>query len=207
MHTGAIDFTHSADEPLRTYRMALRGQGQSYQDPAGLLRAEPGTPAEVEIDLEWTTDGTPYQYRIATRYEIPCTVTGSVTIDGRRYTLDSVPGQRDHSWGVRDWWSMDWLWSALHLDDGTHLHAVDIKIPGVPPVGIGYIQDRGGDGHRVANHRSGSRHSTPMDCPSARRWRSSPEVSRRPSTCADMRRYAWSPRTGGSANSRGCGPP
>ncbi len=144
VHTGAIDFTHSADEPLRTYRMALRGLGQSYQNPAGLLRAEPGTPAEVEIDLEWTTDGTPYQYRIATRYEIPCTVSGSVTIDGQRYTVDSVPGQRDHSWGVRDWWSMDWVWSALHLDDGTHLHAVDIRIPGVPPVGIGYVQDRGG---------------------------------------------------------------
>jgi hypothetical protein len=144
VHTDAVDFTHSAAEPLRTYRMTLRGQGRSYQDPAGLLRAEPGTPAEVEIDLEWTTDGTPYQYRITTRYEIPCTVTGSVTIDGRRYTLDAVPGQRDHSWGVRDWWSMDWIWSALHLDDGTHLHAVDITIPGIPPVSIGYVQDRGG---------------------------------------------------------------
>src|SRR6201999_979128 len=143
VRTGAIDFTHSADEPLRTYRMVLRGQGQSYQDPAGLMRAEPGTPAEVERDLEWTPDGTAYQYRIATRYEIPCTVTGSATIDGRRYTLDSVPGQRDHSWGVRDWWSMDWIWSALHLHDGTHLHAVGITIPGVPQVSVGYIQDRG----------------------------------------------------------------
>ncbi|HWF70951.1 MAG TPA: phosphotransferase, partial [Mycobacterium sp.] len=54
------------------------------------------------------------------------------------------PGQRDHSWGVRDWWSMDWVWSALHLDDGTHLHGVEIRIPGVPPVGIGYVQDRVG---------------------------------------------------------------
>ena len=144
LQTGAIDFTHAADDPLRTYRIALRGHGQSYPDPAALLRAEQGVPAEVAIDLEWTTDGTPYQYRLATRYDIPCTVSGSVTIDGHRYTVDSVPGQRDHSWGVRDWWSMDWVWSALHLDDGTHLHAVDIRIPGVPPVGIGYVQDRGG---------------------------------------------------------------
>jgi Ecdysteroid kinase-like family len=144
LQTGAIDFTHSADDPLRTYRIALRGHGQSYPDPAALLRAEQGAPAEVAIDLEWTTDGTPYQYRLTTRYEIPCTVSGTVTIDGHRYTVESVPGQRDHSWGVRDWWSMDWVWSALHLDDGTHLHAVDIRIPGVPPVGIGYVQDRGG---------------------------------------------------------------
>ncbi|MFY9767659.1 MAG: phosphotransferase [Mycobacterium sp.] len=144
LQTGAIDFTHSADHPLRTYRIALRGHGQSYADPAALLRAEQGAPAEVAIYLEWTTDGTPYQYRLTTRYEIPCTVSGTVTIDGHRYTVDSVPGQRDHSWGVRDWWSMDWVWSALHLDDGTHVHAVDIRIPGVPPVGIGYVQDRGG---------------------------------------------------------------
>ncbi len=38
---------------------------------------------------------------------------------------------------------MDWVWSALHLDDGTHLHGVDIRIPGLPPVGIGYVQKGG----------------------------------------------------------------
>ena len=144
VNTSAIDFTHAARDPLRTYRVALRGHGQSYGDPGALLREEDGEPVDVAIELEWTTDGTPYQYRVATRYEIPCTVTGSVIVDGRRYTLDAVPGQRDHSWGVRDWWGMDWLWSALHLDDGTHLHGVDLKIPGIPPMSVGYIQDRSG---------------------------------------------------------------
>jgi hypothetical protein len=38
---------------------------------------------------------------------------------------------------------MDWVWSALHLDDGTHLHGVDIRIPGAPPFGIGYVQQPG----------------------------------------------------------------
>jgi Ecdysteroid kinase-like family len=144
LQTGAVDFTHSVGDPLHTYRIGLHGRGQSFPDPAALLRGEQGTPVEVAIDLVWSTDGTPYKYRLTTRYEIPCTVSGTVTADGRRYTIDSVPGQRDHSWGVRDWWGMDWIWSALHLDDGTHVHAVDIRIPGVPPVGIGYVQDRGG---------------------------------------------------------------
>src|SRR5271166_1858927 len=144
LQTGAVDFTHSVGDPLHTYRIGLHGRGQSFPDPAALLRGEQGTPVEVAIDLLWTTDGTPYKYRLTTRYEIPCTVSGTVTVDGRRYTIDSVPGQRDHSWGVRDWWGMDWIWSALHLDDGTHVHAVDIRIQGVPPVGIGYVQDRGG---------------------------------------------------------------
>jgi hypothetical protein len=144
LRSAAVDFTHEVGDPLHTYRVTLHGRGQSYPDPAALLRGEPGTPVEVSIDLTWSTDGTPYKYRLTTRYEIPCTVSGTVTVDGRRYSFDAVPGQRDHSWGVRDWWSMDWLWSALHLDDGTHLHAVEIRIPGVPPVSIGYLQDRGG---------------------------------------------------------------
>ena len=144
LQTGAVDFTHSVGDPLHTYRIGLHGRGQSFPDPAALLRGEQGAAVDVAIDLVWSTDGTPYKYRLTTRYEIPCTVSGTVTVDGRRYSIDSVPGQRDHSWGVRDWWGMDWIWSALHLDDGTHVHAVEIRIPGVPPVGIGYVQDRGG---------------------------------------------------------------
>jgi hypothetical protein len=35
---------------------------------------------------------------------------------------------------------MDWIWSALHLDDGTHLHGVNIRIPGAPAFSIGYVQ-------------------------------------------------------------------
>ena len=49
-------------------------------------------------------------------------------------------GQRDHSWGVRDWWSAEWMWSAAHLEDGTHLHGVEFRLPGAPPVGVGYSQ-------------------------------------------------------------------
>jgi hypothetical protein len=125
---------------LQTYRVEVRGRGQAHVDPSALLRGEPGTPVEIAIDLTWATDGTPYQYRLTTRYEIPCTVSGTVTVDGSRYHIESVPGQRDHSWGVRDWWSMDWMWSALHLDDGTHVHGLSVRIPQTPALGVGYLQ-------------------------------------------------------------------
>lgn len=95
------------------------------------------------MELVWDTDGTPYQYRLTPRYEIPCTVSGTVTVDGTSYQLNRVAGQRDHSWGVRDWWGMDWVWSALQLDDGTRLHGVDLRIPGMDPIGIGYLQQPG----------------------------------------------------------------
>ena len=141
--------THDAEvrmevvEPLRTFRVTVRAQGQAYDDPAALLRGEAGRPVAVDFDLTWSTDGVPYQYRVSPRYEIPCRVTGSVTADGRTIELARVQGQRDHSWAPRDWWAMDWVWSALHLDDGTHLHGVDIHIPGMPPLAVGYLQQPG----------------------------------------------------------------
>lgn len=143
VQTADVDLVLDAVEPLQTYRVSLRGTGQAYDDPADLLRELPGRPVDVTLDLEWTTVGTPYQYRITPRYEIPCTVTGTVEADGRRHEFSAVPGQRDHSWGVRDWWGMEWVWSALHLDDGTHLHGVDLRIPGVAVPGIGYSQRAG----------------------------------------------------------------
>ena len=99
-----------------------------------------GTPARLDLDLTWTTDGVPYHYDLTTRYEIPCLVTGTVTIDGETFTVDGQ-GQRDHSWGVRDWWAFGWCWCSMRLDDGTRVHLADIRmgIPGMP-VFFGYIQ-------------------------------------------------------------------
>jgi Ecdysteroid kinase-like family len=138
-----IELDQEVIEPLRRYRVTLRARGQAHDDPAALLRSEAGRPVDVTVDLTWTSVGEPYQYRISPRYEIPCTVTGTVTADGRAYDFVGVPGQRDHSWASRDWWSMDWVWSALHLDDGTHIHGVQILIPQTPPLSVGYVQRPG----------------------------------------------------------------
>jgi hypothetical protein len=143
VHTTTIELTHGATEPLQAYRVRLTGSGRAYDDPAALLRDEPGRPVDVSMDLLWTTVGTPYQYRLTPRYEIPCTVSGTVAFGDVTVEVSDVAGQRDHSWGVRDWWSMEWVWSALHLHDGTHLHGVDLRIPGAPPMGVGYVQPPG----------------------------------------------------------------
>jgi hypothetical protein len=138
-----VELRHGTTVPLQTYRVEVSGDAQAFDDPSALLRDEPGRPVQLSMDLTWATTGVPYAYRITTRYEIPCAVTGTVTIDGRRYDIRAVAGQRDHSHGVRDWWSMDWVWSALHLDDGTDLHGVDLRIPEMGPVSVGYMQRTG----------------------------------------------------------------
>lgn len=141
--TDRMELAHTVIEPLRSYRVTARGRGEAHDDPSAVLRGEPGRPVEVEMDLVWTTVAVPYQYRITTRYEIACTVSGTVTVDGHTVTVEAVPGQRDHSWAPRDWWAMDWAWSALHLDDGTHLHGVEVRIPGLPSMSVGYDQHPG----------------------------------------------------------------
>lgn len=143
VRTDDIELTFDVAEPLQTFRVTVSGRGQAFDDPAELLRGGAGRPVDVTMDLTWHTAGTPYQYRMSTRYEIPCTVSGSVTVDGESFEFADVVGQRDHSWAARDWWSMDWMWSALHLDDGTHEHGVEIRIPGIPPMSVGYLQAPG----------------------------------------------------------------
>jgi hypothetical protein len=136
---------------LREYRVTLRGRGEAHDDPAALLRGESGAPVDVELDLVWETAGEPYRYRMATRYEIPCRVSGTLRAGDEAIAFAAAPGQRDHSWGRRDWWSMDWVWSAAHLDDGTHVHGLDLRIPGMPRMGAGYVQEATGEISELAS--------------------------------------------------------
>jgi phosphotransferase family enzyme len=142
VETGALRADHVCEEALARFRVTLDGTGEAFDDPAAALRGEAGAPVPVALDLVWETDGEPYAYRMATRYEIPCRVRGTLRVGDEELALDG-PGQRDHSWGPRDWWSMDWVWSALHLDDGTRTHAVELRLPDLPRMGVGYVQADG----------------------------------------------------------------
>ena len=128
------------EQPLERFAVRLEGIAQAYSHPAAALRGEPGEPIELALDLVWRTSGIPYAWRQATRYEIPCDVSGSLRV-GEEEIVFAGPGQRDHSWGARDWWAVDWMWSALHLEDGTHTHAVGV--PQMPGYGVGYVQRDG----------------------------------------------------------------
>ncbi len=121
--------------------MSLRGRGQAYDDPSALLRGEPGRPVDLSMDLTWTTAGTPYQYRLTPRYEIPCTVSGTVVADGR--TIAYARPCRGSATTLGECGTGGaWIGCGAPCicSDGTHLHGVDLRIPGSPPIGVGYIQ-------------------------------------------------------------------
>jgi hypothetical protein len=140
IHTARLHAWQLCEQPLERFRVSLSGRAEAHVDPAAPLRGEPGEPLAVALELVWETDGVPYAWRQSTRYEIPCRVSGTVTIGDEQIAF-AGPGQRDHSWGSRDWWAVDWMWSALHLEDGTHTHAVGV--PQMPGYGVGYVQRDG----------------------------------------------------------------
>jgi Phosphotransferase enzyme family len=143
VRTEELRARHVCAEPLQRFGLTLRAQAEAHDDTSAILRGEPGRAERLALDLSWATAGEPYAYRLTTRYEMPCTVSGTIRVGDELLRLDGAAGQRDHSWGTRDWWSMDWVWSAAHLDDGTHLHAVELRIPGMPTLGAGYAQRPG----------------------------------------------------------------
>ena len=133
-----FDLAMVVEAPLERMRVTGSAPAVAVARPADAYRVGAGEAASIALDLTWETDGVPYHYDITTRYEIPCLVGGSVTIDGETFAVEGE-GQRDHSWGVRDWWAFGWCWFAGRLEDGTRVHGAEIRLPGAP-MAFGYVQ-------------------------------------------------------------------
>ncbi|HEX2578057.1 MAG TPA: hypothetical protein VHK88_17040 [Aquihabitans sp.] len=134
---------YTVETPLDHVTVGLEAFGVGVDDAGEVYGALRGDRVPLGFDLEWETDGGTYAYPGVTRYEVPCRVHGEVLVGDERIELDGF-GQRDHSWGVRDWWSMAWSWTAGRLDDGTRFHGTSVDIDGTPIFGTGYVQPPGG---------------------------------------------------------------
>jgi len=130
-------FALSFPDPLRRFRVTSTATGVVLPDPAQAFRPLDGKRVPVRLDLTWETRAEVFPYSMATRYEVSSWVTGSVTVGDEVIAVDCA-GQRDHSWGVRDWWLFPWNWTAAHFDDGTFVHAARSIIPGVEVFAAGY---------------------------------------------------------------------
>ena len=135
---------YTVETPLDHVTVGVEAFAVGCADPAdvyadGDLR---GDRVPLGFDLEWETDGGTYAYPGVTRYEVPCHVHGEVLLGQERIEIDGW-GQRDHSWGVRDWWSIAWSWTAGRLDDGTRFHGTAVDLDGTPVYGTGYVQPTG----------------------------------------------------------------
>jgi hypothetical protein len=105
---------------LEAFAVGLDDPGVAYDD-------EPrGDKVPLGLDLEWQAQGPVFDYPGVSRYEQSCLVTGEILVGNQAISFDGW-GQRDHSWGVRDWWGTGWVWTSGRLDDDTAFHATKVE--------------------------------------------------------------------------------
>jgi hypothetical protein len=110
------------ETPNEHWSINLEAFAVAMDDPADAYRGERGDRVALGLDLEWVEVAPAQMSTGLPRYEQACTVQGEVLVGNERLTVDGF-GERDHSWGHRDWWTMPWCWTAGRLGDGTAFHA------------------------------------------------------------------------------------
>ena len=137
IRTSGLWADHNCETPLEHWSLGLEAFGVALDDPVDAYGDLRGERIAFGLDLEWETVGEVFRYPPGLdRYEVPSRVHGEVLVGAERLEIDAI-GQRDHSWGVRDWWTQGWCWTAFQLDDGSMWHAV---VPHDSPFSIGYVQ-------------------------------------------------------------------
>lgn len=137
---------HECRTPTQRFGVVVEARAAVLEDPVQAYRPLEGKTTPLALDLEWETDGPGgYRYRDMDRYEISCQVHGRIRV-GEENIEFAGHGQRDHSWGVRDWWAMNYCWNAGRLEDGTRFHSVAPRtLDGEDmPWAAGYVQAPGG---------------------------------------------------------------
>ena len=128
LRTDAYTATQDIADPLSSATLNLTASAAVLRTPqAAYGDLSIADRADIALDLEWTTVGGVYPYKDLPRYEIPCQVSGTVRVDGGSVSLAGW-GERDHSWGERDWWQISWLWTSGRLDDGISFHGMQANI-------------------------------------------------------------------------------
>lgn len=142
--TGRFTVESQCLEPLKKFALKVQGTGASFSNPSASLTGGIGTDVEdVDINLVWDTSGMAYQKEGLTRYEMPCQVSGTINFGEETISLQNAPGERNHSWGIRNWWVADWVWSAIHFSDGMDIFTIALGRGAKSNSPCGTIQQNG----------------------------------------------------------------
>ncbi|MGV3760717.1 MAG: DUF7065 domain-containing protein, partial [Actinomycetota bacterium] len=94
---------HTVETPFEHMTLGCEAFAVAVDDPKEVYGDLRGDRVPFGRDLEWETDGPGVSaWPATTRYEVSCTVHGEILVGDEVIAFDGI-GQRDHSWGVRDW--------------------------------------------------------------------------------------------------------
>ncbi|HVV38310.1 MAG TPA: hypothetical protein VHC63_17005 [Acidimicrobiales bacterium] len=96
-------------EAMQRWQVNFEGFAVALDDPRDAYGAERGDRTAVEFEFEWEATASPFA--IHDGYGQRCAVTGDAQIVGSGGVAvdEPVSGYRDHTWGVVDWWTHEWV--------------------------------------------------------------------------------------------------
>lgn len=135
------------------WTLGLEAFGVALDDPSDALAGERGVRTPLGFDLEWEATEPPFEHPVPGsgdegHVQHRGAVHGEVLVGSDRLQIEGT-GQRDHFWGVRDWWGPGWHWAACVIEADAGGDAVSISVarpdrPG-PEHATGYLSVAGED--------------------------------------------------------------
>ena len=138
-----LSFTWERTDPLRRGRLRVNGYGRVVTGPrAGLV-------LPVAVDLAYETAGAAHSTGpsdvaghadLSGKYQA-CRFEQAVSLEGEFGIGTATPfvgkGERDHSWGPRDW-NIEWTFCVAGNDD-FRMQWATVDLPGMDRIGAGYL--------------------------------------------------------------------
>jgi hypothetical protein len=151
-----LSVSYDVLDPLRAGRLRVSGFGRVLRGPRA------GQVLPLGVDLSVQAAGPPYSHGAANvpghsaegyaanRFEQPIHVRGAIAFGaGDGGTPFEGEGERDHSWGPRDW-GMEWTFFAIQ-GPAFRLQWAHADVPGVGRITVGYRLDADGAVSEVAD--------------------------------------------------------
>lgn len=132
--------------PLEVNGLSYEREGDAwriaYQGQLAYMTEDGPIPIEADLDVLWTPLNEEFDYRrcvdqrserlaaaVASEHlEQYGEAVGALSLGGERHRIRGL-GERDHSWGVRDWNApREWMWINCHLDRRTSLNLTRLVV-------------------------------------------------------------------------------
>jgi hypothetical protein len=126
---GGRDFDDWAVRGLWLRHTDLLRTAEFGVDIEGASLSATFTGTHEAFDYAQNADGCP-AFIADNRFEQSARVTGELVLDGRTIPFDTT-GHRDHSWGTRDWDTIqDWKWVSAQAGHGVSLNVMQLHARG-----------------------------------------------------------------------------
>ena len=114
------------ETPMEHWSIGVEAFGVLLDSPIDSYTGEIGTRIPVGLELEWVACAPRYDYAYPPampnrHYSHAGTVRGEILLGADRIDFDGF-GERDHSYGNRDWWQFGWNWASVCFGPEFALH-------------------------------------------------------------------------------------